>query len=220
MATNPRFPDPPRSDDRKLNADLRRNAPKGGFPWILIALIVAAGILAAIIIWMPRTPKPSMPTNAAEVPPQPTGQQIQFTGAKLVPSPTGNEIALDAMMSNVSNTSVTGVAVTGQFVGQNGRPTSIPAKVMLLDPSSGATTDLVQQPIPANAQKPVRIVFDNVPQDWNHTVPGLTVTAVTAVGNSGGIGAQPTPRERERGQTKNGQPQNQQQAPPPAPRKP
>lgn len=195
MATNPRFPEPPRSsDDRRLNADLRRNAPKGGFPWILIALLCAAAILAAIIIWMPRNPKPTLPATGAEVPPQPTGQQIQFTGAKLVAAPVGNEVALDAMMSNVSNTAVTGVAVTGQFMGHNGQPLAkIPAKVMLLDSATGNTKDLVQEPIEPNRQKPVQIVFDNVPRDWNHTIPGLTITAVTAVGNApGGVGAHPT----------------------------
>ena len=196
MATNPRFPEPvdrDRDNDR-LNADLRRNAPKSGFPWVVLALVVAAGILTAIIIWMPRTPKPQMPTNATDVPPQPTGQQIQFSGAKLVAAPVGNEVALDALMSNVSNTAVTGVAVTGQFMGQNGRAlAAVPAKVTLLDPTAGTTKDLVQEPIQPNAQKPVRIVFDNVPQGWNHQMPALTVTTVTAVGNgSGGIGAQPT----------------------------
>jgi hypothetical protein len=192
MATNPRFPDP-RNNDR-LNADLRRNAPKSGFPWILIALIVAAAILTAIIIWMPRTPKAKLTPNSADVPSQPTGQQIQFSGAKLVPAPVGNQVALDALMSNVSNTAVTGVAVTGQFTGADGKVlASVPSQVMLLDTASGNTKGLVQDPIPPNTQKPVRIVFENVPQGWNHTIPGLTVTAVTAEGTgSGGVGAQPT----------------------------
>src|SRR5689334_8920333 len=120
MATNPRFPEP-RGRDRDtdhLNADLRRNAPKSGFPWVVLALVVAAAILTAIIIWMPRTPRAQMPVNSAEVPPQPTGGQIQFSGAKLVPSPTGNEVAMDALMSNTGNTAVNGVAVSGQFAGQ------------------------------------------------------------------------------------------------------
>jgi len=181
MATNPRIPDDRSTDD--LNADLRRNAPRGGAPWVLIALVVAAAILTALIIWLPRTPKAGMTPNAASVPPQPTGNQIQFSGAKIVPAPVGNQVALQALMTNNSNTDVTGVAVTAQFVGQDGKALAqIPAKVMLLE-DSGVTQDLVQSPAPANTQKPVRMVFDNVPEGWNHQVPSLTVTAVTATGN-------------------------------------
>jgi hypothetical protein len=195
MATNPRFPEP-RDRDRdneRLKADLRRNEPKSGFPWVVVALIVAAAILAAILIWMPRTPKAGMTPSAADVPPQPTGQQIQFSGAKLVPAPVGNEVALDAIMTNVGSTDVTGVAVTGQFMGADGKTiAAIPSQVMLLDPASGATKGLVQEPISANAQKPVRIVFQDVPQGWNHSIPALTVTTVTATGNSAaGSGAKP-----------------------------
>ncbi|MGH9523956.1 MAG: hypothetical protein ACRD3E_15650 [Terriglobales bacterium] len=205
MATNPRFPEPTgrdRDDDR-LNADLRRNAPKSGFPWVVLALVVAAAILTAIIIWMPRTPRSAnIPASSASVPPQPTGGQIQFSGAKLVPSPVGNEVAMDALMSNTGNTAVTGVAVTGQFAGQNGQAAAtIPSKVMILDPASGNTIDLVQAPIEPNTQKPVRIVFQNVPQAWNHTVPALTITTVTAEGtNTGGIGSQPTGGRERSGQ--------------------
>lgn len=193
MATNPRFPEPRDREGDRLNADLRRNEPKRGFPWVLIALVVAAAILTAILIWMPRTPKAAMTPSSASVPPQPTGQQIQFSGAKLVPSAAGDEVALDALMTNVGQTEVTGVAVNGQFMGADGRAVaSIPSQVMLLDPSSGTTNGLVQYPVPPNAQKPVRIVFDHVPAGWNHEVPALSITQVTAAGNTpNGIGAKP-----------------------------
>lgn len=191
MATNPRFPEPRDRDRERLNADLRRNEPKSGFPWVVLALVVAAAILTAILIWMPRTPKAAMTPSNANVPPQPTGQQIQFSGAKMVPSAAGDEVALDALMTNVGETDVTGVAVNGQFMGADGKAVaSIPSQVMLLDPASGNTNGLVQYPVPPNAQKPVRIVFDHVPAGWNHEVPALTITQVTAAGNAlAGTGA-------------------------------
>src|SRR4051794_18210555 len=98
MATNPRFPEEPRRPNDDLNARLRQNQPKSGAPWVPIALIVAAVLLIALIAFLPRPPKaPPRPTSA-EIPPQPTGQQIQFTNVRLTPSPAGNTVALDAVM--------------------------------------------------------------------------------------------------------------------------
>jgi hypothetical protein len=53
MATNPRLP-----EERDLHPKIERQLqPAGRVPWLLVAIIVAAAILLAMIIWLPRTPQ-------------------------------------------------------------------------------------------------------------------------------------------------------------------
>lgn len=183
MATNPRIPE--RRDDKELKLHLRQHAPKSGAPWVPIALIVAAVLLIALIAFLPRAPKATQTPSAAEIPPQPTGEQIQFTNIKLVPSPVGSAVALNAIMTNAGGTDITGVAVDGKFLGQDGRVLATErAKVMGIEGNTaGDTQDLTQAPVKPNSQRPVRMVFDQVPQGWNHELPGLTVAMVTGAGD-------------------------------------
>src|SRR5689334_8779704 len=168
MATNPRIPE--RRDDKELKLHLRQNAPKTGAPWVPVALIVAAVLLIALIAFLPRAPKATQTPSAAEIPPQPTGEQIQFTNIKLVPSPVGSAVAVNAIMTNAGGTDITGVAVDGKFLGQDGRILATErAKVMGIEgDTAGVTQDLTQAPVKPNSQRPVRIVFERVPQQWNH----------------------------------------------------
>ena len=183
MATNPRFPEQRPKDD--LNARLRQNQPKSGAPWVLVALLVAAALLIAVVAFLPRAPKASPTPTGAEIPAQPTGQQIQFTNVRLMPSPVGNTVALDAVMTNAGNTDVTGVAVDAKFIGKDGTVLAAQrGKVMGIEGNTaGDTQDLTQAPVKPNQQRPVRIVFDNVPADWNHEPPALTVAMVTGAGS-------------------------------------
>jgi hypothetical protein len=183
MATNPKLPD---RDNRDLKLHLRQNAPKSGAPWVPIALIVAAALLVALIAFLPRTPKVSPTPTGAEAPPQPTGNQIQFSNVRMTPSPDGKSIAVDALMNNAGNTTVNGVAVDGKFTGQDGRAlATVRAKVMGVEGNTaGDTQDLTQAPMKPNDQRAVRMVFDGVPDGWNHQPPGLTVALVTGTGTA------------------------------------
>ena len=182
MATNPRLPEERRDD---LNARLRQNQPKGGAPWVLIALIVAAALLVALIAFLPRTPKASPTPTAADVPPQPTGQQIQFSNVKVIPAPNDKSVAIEALMNNAGQTTVNGVAVDGKFAGKDGTIlATIRAKVMGIEGgTAGVTQDLTQAPLKPNDKRAVRMVFDGVPDGWNHEVPALNVALVTGTGN-------------------------------------
>lgn len=190
MATNPKIPDERRFERRDdLNARLRENQPKSGAPWVPIALIVAAALLIALIAFLPRAPKAAPIPSQADVPAQPTGQQIQLSNIKLVPSPDGKSVALNALLTNAGNTDITGAAVDGKFVGQDGTTVAtLRTKVMGVEGgTAGDTQDLTQAPIKPNDQRPVRMVFDNVPDGWNHQLPAINVAMVTGAGNPGDV---------------------------------
>ncbi len=175
MATNPRYPEPePKHEHPRLQVE-----KKNPFPWTLVAIIIAAAILAAIVIWMPRAPKASMRPAQAKVLPQPVSGEILVEGLKITPDPTGNSISVDGRLTNAGTRTITGIGVQGSFLDGGSTPLAIDGKMMELTPS-GDQRDFVQDPIKPNDVREFRIVFDHVPQNWDHQVPALRITTVTA----------------------------------------
>ena len=175
MATNPQFPEQQRPH---LHPRLQ-TPPKRRFPWPLIAIIIAAAILAALIWWLPQTPKKQLPPDAAAVPAQPTGDQIQLTNLKMTPSTVGSAFYVEGMLFNSGNTDLTGVQVQAAFHGINGQVLETQTR-----PVEGMVgTDaqnLAQAPIKPNQSRAVRVYFNHYPAGWNKQMPDLKVTTVTA----------------------------------------
>jgi uncharacterized protein DUF2393 len=178
MATNPNFPQRP-----GLHEVPRLKVPKRKqFPWTLIAIIVAAAILATLIWWLPRNPRNSVPLSGAQVPAQPTGNQVQFTNLKMTFAPVGNAFYLEGRLVNQGNTDITGVQVQAAFRNANGQAlaTQVRPVTALAGTSGIETEDLTKAPIKPNEGRPIRISFDNFPNGWNHQLPDLKVVTVTA----------------------------------------
>jgi hypothetical protein len=150
------------------------------FPWTIVALIVGAALLIAIFAVLPRAPHVTQPPTAAQVPTQPTAEQIQLTDIKIVPAPVGDALYLDATVHNTGNSAITGAQVSAQFLNENGRALGQEmAAVQGMEGGSTTTQDLTVAPIKPNDARPVRIYFEHTPKGWNHEVPQLTVTTVT-----------------------------------------
>ena len=181
MATNPKLPDFPevpqrRSQNEHAKVQMIRQSK---FPWPLVVLIGAAALLIAIFALLPRTPHLTKPPTGAQIPQQPTADQVQLTNLKLAPAPTGGAAYMTGILHNTGNTAITGVQVQAEFLGRNG-----PVLDTLTVPVQGLTDrttpqDLTQSPIKPNESRPVRIYFERTPAAWNHQMPELTVTTVT-----------------------------------------
>ena len=79
MATNPKLPDFPevprrRSENEHAKVQMIRQSK---FPWPLVVLIGAAALLIAIFALLPRTPHLTKPPTGAQIPQQPTADQVQ-----------------------------------------------------------------------------------------------------------------------------------------------
>jgi hypothetical protein len=178
MATNPQYP-----EQQKPHMHPRlQTPPKRAFPWPLIAIIIAAAILAALIWWLPQTPKKQMPPNAAAVPAQPTGDQIQLTNLKMTPSTVGSAFYVQGMLYNQGNTDITGVQVQAQFQGASGQVLETQSRPVegMVGNSATEAQNLAQAPIKPNQSRAVRVYFDHYPAGWNKQMPDLKVTTVTA----------------------------------------
>jgi hypothetical protein len=173
MATNPRIPDRPELPtlrSEKKRTDSAKLVPLG--------ILIAAVLLVALIIWMPRAPRGTTGPRDAAVPPQPTGNQVQVTNVHLSPAPVGQSMYVYATIFNAGNTAINGLRMNVAFNDQGG--TQLP-------PSSGIAEDatgknLVDNPIPPKGTRDIRIPVQDVPQNWNHQVPGLKIDTVTAQG--------------------------------------
>jgi hypothetical protein len=152
---------------------------KSKFPWPVVALIVGAALLIAIIAVLPRGPHVTKPPAAAQVPPQPTAEQIQLTDIKIVPGPAGDAIYLDAVVHNTGNSAITGAQVSAQFMNKGGRAVGMETAAVQGLQGGTTTQDLTTGPIKPNEARPVRIYFEHTPKGWNHEVPQLSVTTVT-----------------------------------------
>lgn len=183
MATNPKLPDypdipPHRSEDEHAKV---QTIKKGKFPWPIIAIIVGAAILIAIIAFLPRAPHVMQAPTAAQVPQQPTVDQIQLTDMHIASSPVGGAVYLTGLLRNTGNTAITGVQVQAQFLGRNGPVLETVTRPVegLAGGTANQAQDLTQTPIKANESRPIRIYVEHTPLGWNHQLPELMVTAVT-----------------------------------------
>jgi hypothetical protein len=73
---------------------------QGKFPWPILVLIIGAVLLIVILAVLPRAPHITKPPTAAEIPQQPTAEQIQLTNVKLAPAPAGGALNLTALLRN------------------------------------------------------------------------------------------------------------------------
>jgi len=181
MATNPKLPDYPDIPPRRSEHDHAKMQMirQGKFPWPILALIIGAVLLIVIIAVLPRAPHVTKPPTAAEVPQQPTAEQIQLTNLKISPAPAGDALYLTAVLRNTGNSEITGAQVQAEFLGRNA-----PVLATVTRPIEGMTNgtgsqDLTQAPIKPNESRPVRIYFEHTPKGWNHQLPQLTITTVT-----------------------------------------
>jgi hypothetical protein len=181
MATNPKLPDFPdipkrKSEDHHAKVQIIR---KGKFPWPIVILIAGAALLIAIFALLPRAPHLTKPPTDAQVPQQPTAEQVQLTNLKLAPAPVGGAAYMTAILHNTGSTAITGVQVQAEFLGRNG-PVLDTVTVPVQGLTNGTTPqDLTKAPIQPNESRPIRIYFEHTPAGWNHQLPNLTVTTVT-----------------------------------------
>lgn len=187
MATNPQYPEP-RGPRRvpDLHPQLK-TIKKGKIPWVLIAIIVAAAILAALIWWLPQTPQRQAPPAAAQVPAQPTANQIQLTNLSMQPATVGSAFYLAGILHNQGNTEITGVQVQATFLGINGAHLETQTQPMIGAQGQNQTQNFTQNPVLPNQTRPFRIYFEHYPSGWNKQIPELKITQVT------GAPAKPVP---------------------------
>jgi len=173
---------PPKMPRRGLHEVPKLEVSKRkAFPWPLIAVLIAGTTLTLLIIHLPSIPKVRPGVSAAQVPAQPTPNQIQLTDLKMTAAPVGNAFYLNALLFNNSKTDITGVQVQANFLGNHGQVVGSETRPVgeTGEHSELKSEDLVQRPIKPAESRPVRIYVDHAPADWNKQLPQLVVMTIT-----------------------------------------
>lgn len=179
MVTNPKLPDFPDIPPRRVEQAKVQMIRQSKFPWPIVILIAGAALLIAMSALLPRIPHVTEPPTGAQVPEQPTADQVQLTNLKLASAPAGGGAYLTAILLNSGDTAITGVQVQAEFLGRNG-PVLATLTVPVQSLADRTTLqDLTRSPIKPNESRSVRIYFLHTPAGWNHQMPELTVTTVT-----------------------------------------
>ncbi len=199
MATSPIDPNSSQREQRERRP-LHTHDPKleqqpvSQFPWPLVAILIAALLLAAIIAYMPRTPKAvERPTAGGEVPPQPFVSEIHLTGIGLADSPIGGQTYVTGQMENTGEHDVTGITLQATFRDQNNavvQQFTRPLEVLNTKDDANTSQPFTNSPLRAGQTRAFRAAFDNVPSAWNHQPPDLAIVHEAYVG-----GPSPTPAE-------------------------
>ncbi len=179
MATNPQYPPPRRPQPVEKAPKLSILNRRSRFPWPLLALIAAGAILAAIIVWLPRTPHAAPAPTAAQVPQQPTGSQVQLTDLKIEPAPTGGAFYLSGILHNHGNSAITGAQVQASFMDAGGTNLETQTRPIEAVQSPPTGEDLAKAPVQPNSSRMFRVYFDHPPLGWNKQMPELKVTEIT-----------------------------------------
>ena len=190
MATNPRIP-PEAREQRKEpqlvpNHDrLKPKPPGSGTPGVVIGILAALALLAAVVYFMPRSPKIRPPAAAAQVPVQPVPGELQLQGMQLIAGPTDSAFYLDGNVTNTGPHSVTGIMAEVRLrnnLNQVILDVQRPLAGMTIKDHDLVSGPLTMNPIKPNETRPVRLSLDNVPSSWNHNLPDIKIVTVTAVG--------------------------------------
>jgi len=187
MATNPRVPYQERRAPQLVpNPNpLRPKRRRGGVPGLIVGIIVVLALLAAVVYFLPRTPKHRAPASAAQVSTEPVPGELQLQGMQLIEGPTDGSFYLEGTVTNNGPHAITGIIANLKLRGsQNGVVMDVqrPLDGMAMRDRRLVPDPLTKDPIKPDDTRPVRLSLENVPPDWNHNLPEVQIVTVTAEG--------------------------------------
>jgi hypothetical protein len=149
-------------------------APSNRSPYFIpiVLAAIAAAILAGVLVYLNQTPK----TTSREAPPTPEAKAyvryLKLSGVTLKAAENlmnQQVVEVDGKITNTGPRALRSVDVYCLFYGVNGRQIHRERVPML--PSGAA-------PLKPNETRSFRLPFDDLPQGWNQTVPGMVIAGI------------------------------------------
>lgn len=157
------------------------NPPQSHFPWPLIALAVAL-VLLVVTLWLsPGINKAS--TREGNMASQ--SRELRLSAISLSPQEANNQANVDVygQVSNAGARPITSAIISAVFKNKDGSPILTQQKPMervdLQKKDRLNEKDFVEDPLNPGQVAGFRVSYTEVPQNWNHQPPELSVLQVT-----------------------------------------
>lgn len=159
--------------------------PQSRFPWPILAIVVAAVLLVAIF-WMIPNSNNKAATSALNNAPV-NADQLRVSEIQLAQQDAGGAANVDVYgrATNTSNRAIGEAVVSGTFKDKNGTVIYVEQQpIERVEVSNSKDKDvnakpLADQPIGPGKTADFRVRFSQVPANWDHKAPEVTVSQVT-----------------------------------------
>jgi type II secretory pathway pseudopilin PulG len=157
------------------------NPPQSRFPWPIVALVVALALLI-VTIWL----SPSMnKASTRQLNQASQTSQLRLSAISLAPQQANQQANVDVYgeVSNTGPQTVTSAIISAVFKDSNGNAILTQQKPMErvdLEKKNKALDekDFGQEPLKAGQTAGFRVSYTDIPKDWNHEPPEVTVLQV------------------------------------------
>jgi Protein of unknown function (DUF2393) len=158
--------------------------PRSTLPWVvaLVVVLIVIGVLVAVS----HHAQPANPGGAGLAPPDPYAASLPITHLQMsqAGSVAGTQSTyIDGQISNTGQKTVNAITVQVAFHGfQNpiAQKETMPLTLIRTRQPYVDTQSVGAAPIHPGETRDFRLIFDNIPQDWNQNYPEIRVIAVTA----------------------------------------
>lgn len=158
------------------------NPPQSRFPWPLIALAIAVALLIVTLWLSPGINRAS--TKEANTASQ--AAQLRLSAISLAPQEANDQANVDVygQVSNSGARPITSAIISAVFKDKNGAPVLTQQKPMeRVDLEKKEKTldekDFLDDPLKPGQTAGFRVSYTEIPQNWNHQPPELSVLQVT-----------------------------------------
>jgi len=158
------------------------NPPQSRFPWPLIALAIAVALLV-VTLWL----SPSMnKASTKELNMASNASQLRLSSINLSPQEANEQANVDVYgkASNSGAQPITNAIISATFKDKSGNVIVTQQKPMeRVDLQKRTKTlneqDFAQDPLKPGNSAGFRVSYTDIPQNWNHEPPQLSVLQVT-----------------------------------------
>jgi hypothetical protein len=157
--------------------------PRSPLPWI-VALVVVIVVIGVLVVVSHRQ-QPANPGGAGLAPPDPYAASLPITHVQMsqASSMAGSQSTyIDGQIANQGQKTVTGITVQVAFHGFENpiaKKETMPLSLIRTRQPYVDTQPVSAAPIHPGETREFRLIFDNIPQDWNQNYPEIRIIAVT-----------------------------------------
>ena len=157
--------------------------PRSPLPWIIALAVVLIAIIALVVV--SRRHEPANSGGAGLAPPDPYAASLPITNLRM--SQAGNMAGsqttyIDGQIANTGPKTVTAITVQVAFHGFTNpiaKKETMPLPLIRMREPYVDTQPVSAAPLAPGDTRDFRLIFDNIPEDWNQTYPEIRIITVT-----------------------------------------